>query len=72
MEVYIEELEELNTPGVTNYSLVRGMDFYDADVRASGVTITRRDESEMDEGEVYELYDAIKKFLVKEIGEERW
>ena len=69
MEVYIEELEELNTPGVTNYSLVRGMDFYDADVRASGVTITRRDESEMDEGEADELYEAMNKYLIKETGE---
>lgn len=40
MKIYIEEIEDMSTHGVTFYSLVQGMDVYHADVRASGIDIT--------------------------------
>lgn len=72
MKVYIEEIEELSTHGVTNYSMVRGMDFYDADVRASGVSIFRRDGSELtDSDEAYEeLHTAMNNYLIKQTKEQ--
>ena len=70
MKVYIEEIEELSVHGVTNYSLVRGMDFYDADVRASGVTILNRDGTEVkNEETLSELHEAMHNYLIKETGE---
>lgn len=42
MKVYIEELEELNTHGVTVYSLIKGMDMYRGEVRADGIDIFER------------------------------
>ncbi len=70
MKVYIEQIEELSANGVTNYSLVRGMEFYDADVRASGVTILNRDGTEVDNEDVLsELQEAMHNHLIKETGE---
>lgn len=69
-KVYIEEVEELSAHGVTNYSLVRGMEFFDADVRASGISIKNRDGSEIDNEKLSdELYEAMNKYLIKETGE---
>ena len=68
-KVYIEEIEDLSTHGVTQYSIVSGMDFYDAEVRASGVEITRRDKAELNEDEAAVLYDAMNKHLIKETKE---
>ena len=69
-KVYIEEVEELSVPGVTNYSLVRGMEFFDADVRASGIDIKNRDGSEVEGEELHEeLRKAMNDYLIKEIGE---
>ena len=69
-KVYIEEVEELSVPGVTNYSLVRGMEFFDADVRASGIDIRNRDGSEVDGEELHEeLRKAMNDYLIKETGE---
>ena len=48
MKVYIEEIEELSTHGVTVYSLIQGMNVYPAEVRASGIEIVSRN---MDTGE---------------------
>ena len=62
MKVYVEEIDDLSTHGVTNYSLIRGMEFYDADVRASGIEIMNRDGTEIDNEELYnELRDAVVK-----------
>ena len=69
-KVYIEEVEELSVPGVTNYSLVRGMEFFDADVRASGIDIRNRDGSEVEGEELHEeLRKAMNDYLIKETGE---
>jgi hypothetical protein len=69
-KVYIEEVEELSVPGVTNYSLVRGMEFFDAYVRASGIDIRNRDGSEVDGEELHEeLRKAMNDYLIKETGE---
>lgn len=43
MKIYIEEIEDLSTHGVTTYSLITGMEMYRAEVRASGITIWERD-----------------------------
>ena len=68
MKVYIEEIEELSAHGVTNYSLVRGMQFYDADVRASGVTILNRDGTEVENEEVLsELQEAMHNHLATSV-----
>ena len=68
-KVYIEEVEELSVPGVTNYSLVRGMEFFDADVRASGIDIKNRDGSEVEGEELHEeLRKAMNDYLIKETG----
>lgn len=69
-KVYIEEVEELSVPGVTNYSLVRGMEFFDANVRASGIDIRNRDGSEVEGEELHEeLRKAMNDYLIKETGE---
>lgn len=69
-KVYIEEVEELSVPGVTNYSMVRGMEFFDADVRASGIDIKNRDGSEVEGEELHEeLRKAMNDYLIKETGE---
>ena len=69
-KVYIEEVEELSVPGVTNYSLVRGMEFYDAVIWASGIDIRNRDGSEVDGEELHEeLRKAMNDYLIKETGE---
>lgn len=68
-KVYIEEIEDLSTHGVTQYSIVSGVDFYDAEVRASGIEITRRDNADMEENESAQLYDAMNKYLIKETVE---
>ena len=64
MKVYVEEIEDLSTHGVTNYSLVRGMEFYDAEVRASGIEILNRDGTEIDNDE---LYNELENAVVKEV-----
>ena len=68
MKVYVEEIEELSTHGVTQYSLVRGMEVFDAEVRASGITISERDGPELDkEHSLYDsLYQAVKAEVYKE------
>lgn len=70
MKVYIEEVEDSSVHGVTVYSLVRGMDFFYAEVRASGVTIFDREGfdsgNEMDDKNPLkpELTQAINNYLV--------
>lgn len=68
MKVYVEEIEDLSTHGVTVYSLVQGMDIYRAEVRASGITIWERDD--YDQGkpldEEHEQYEKLKEAVVKE------
>lgn len=59
MKVYIEEIEELSTHGVTTYSLVQGMNVYRADVRASGIEIVSRN---MDTGESTPLGNNSEKY----------
>ena len=49
MEVYIEEIEDMSTHGVTTYSLITGMEMYRAEVRASGMTIWSRDNYDNDD-----------------------
>lgn len=68
MKVYVEEIEEASAHGVTNYSLVRGMEVFSADVRASGINIFNSDASEMSkEHPLYEeLYNAVKEESYKE------
>lgn len=71
MKVYIEEIEELSAHGVTNYSMVRGMELFDADVRASGVTILNRDGTEVDNEELLsELQEAMHNYLIKQTKEQ--
>lgn len=69
-KVYIEEIEELSAHGVTQYSIVSGMDFYDAEVRASGVDIRNRNGSEVSDEDLHEeLRKAMNDYLIKETGE---
>lgn len=63
MKVYLEELEEYNTNGVTTYSLVHGMESFYAEVRASGIVVLEDlDGTEMDESHpLYsKLYNTVK------------
>lgn len=73
MKVYIEEIEDLSTHGVTVYSLVQGMNVYHAEVRASGIEIVSRnmdtnESTPLDNGsEKYkELVEALTPELYKE------
>ena len=74
MKVYIEEIEELSTHGVTTYSLVQGMNVYYADVRASGIEIVSRN---MDTGESTPLdnnsekYKELVEALIPELYKEK-
>lgn len=54
MKIYIEELEELSTHGVTTYSLITGMDMYRAEVRASGIELSDLEGNEIDDKEIEE------------------
>lgn len=64
MKVYVEEIEEASTHGVTAYSLVRGMEVFDAEVRASGTTITERDGPEITKD--HPLYETLIKAVTEE------
>ena len=72
MKVYIEEMEDLSTHGVTTYSLITGMEMYRAEVRASGITIWERDNHDSgaslneDSGKYKELSEALTKEIHKE------
>lgn len=73
MKVYVEEIEDMNTHGVTYYSLVQGMDIYMAEVRASGIGIVERNldtgsETPLDEksDKYKELVEALTPELYKE------
>ena len=49
MKVYVEDVsEDYGTHGVSVYSVVRGMEFFDAEVRASGIEVKNRDGSEIE------------------------
>lgn len=67
MKVYVEEIEEASTHGVTNYSLVRGMEVFSADVRASGIELFESENVPMDtKHPLYdELYEAVKQETLK-------
>lgn len=70
-KIYIEELEDTRATGVTTYSLVKGMDFYYGDVRASGVTIlTDLDGTEMkdDAEDKNELYNALYEYIMRGVN----
>lgn len=73
MQIYVEDIsEDYGTHGVTVYSLVHGMDFYYAEVRASGITLF--DNSGFDDGikmdkehpMTGQLREAVNKELTKE------
>lgn len=72
MKVYIEEMEDLSTHGVTTYSLITGMEMYRAEVRASGITIWERDNHDNgaslneDSDKYKELSEALTKEVYKE------
>ena len=72
MKVYIEEIENMSTHGVTTYSLITGMEMYRAEVRASGITIWERDNHDngaslSEDGNKYkELSEALTKEVYKE------
>lgn len=73
MQVYIEEIEDLSTHGVTVYSLVQGMHVYHAEVRASGIEIESRNMDtgegtplEKDNDKYKELVEALTPELYKE------
>lgn len=73
MKVYIEEIEELSTHGVTVYSLVQGVHVYHAEVRAGGIEIVSRNMDtndstpiETDSDKYKELVEALKPELYKE------
>lgn len=65
MKIYIEEIEDLSTHGVTTYSLVQGMDVYRAEVRASGIDIFERDNH--DEGKAMDTEGGKRNELVTEL-----
>lgn len=68
MKIYVEEIEEASTHGVTNYSLVRGMEVFSADVRASGIELFESENVPLDDKHpLYdELYEAVKTETLKE------
>lgn len=57
MKVYIEEIEDLSTDDISVYSLVQGMDVYQAEVSLTGIEIASRN---MDTGEVTPIEDTNK------------
>lgn len=71
MKTYIEELEDLSTHGVTVYSMIQGMSMYRAEVRASGIEITKHNEDgdgkelEHDDEKYKELSEQLTKELYK-------
>lgn len=67
MKIYVEEIEEASVHGVTNYSLVRGMEVFSADVRASGIELFNQDGSDLskDHPLYEELYNAVKEETYK-------
>lgn len=74
MKVYIEEIEETSTHGVTDYSLVQGMEIYLAEVRASGIEIWKRDMDSNTEAELdhdSDKYKELSEELTKEIYKEK-
>lgn len=77
MKVYIEEIEDLSTHGVTVYSLVQGMNVYRGEVRASGIEIFERDAhneggAPLDEEDEKrnELYTELANYIIKETNNE--
>ena len=70
MKVYIEEVEDYSTHGVTAYSLVQGMHAYMAEVRASGITIWHSED--YDQGKSLDSDDEKYKELSKALTEEMY
>jgi len=68
MKTYVEEIEDMSVPGVTHYSLVRGMEVFSADVRASGIELFEKENAPMSEDHplYQELYEAVKQEVYKE------
>lgn len=70
MEVYVEDItEDYGGHGVSVYSLVRGMDTYTGEVRASGVEIYDKNDELVEEYDP-ELEQELKEALTKEIYKE--
>lgn len=76
MDTHIERLEELESHGITIYSLIRGMNMYRAEVRASGIYIYEREDHENggpeaeDSEELRQIEKDLIDYLVKEIEDE--
>ena len=68
MKVYIEEIEDLSTHGVTTYSLITGMEMHRAEVRASGIEIATIEGAILSEDEPIEqeLRQALNNYIMKE------
>ena len=61
MKIFVEDIsEDYGTQGVSVLSLVTGMEFYYAEVRASGITIL----TDLDEGIEMDDDNSLKKELV--------
>ena len=72
MKIYIEEIENMSTHGVTTYSLITGMEMYLAEVRASGTTIWERDNHDNGASlsEDSDKYKELSEALTKEVHKE--
>ena len=70
MNIYIEDItEDYGTHGISVYSLVHGMDFYYAEVRADGIKLFNS--KEFDTGEEMRkdnpMYSKLKEAILKHI-----